>query len=522
MTCVEDKIDKSQISMKKPLRVMKFGGTSVGDASCIARVVEIVRKASRDSAVVVVVSAMSGVTNRLIEAANRADTRGASAIFAQLVNQHDDVVHALIHSAARRKCLQAKLHGLLAEGLVHCHGAILGRKLTPRTLDLISGLGERLCAPLVAAALSEAGVASEAIDATRLLVTDSHHGCAEPQIAGTRAHCQALIAPLLLKRVVPVVTGFIGATEEGILTTLGRGGSDYSATVLGAVLDAGEVVIWTDVTGLLTADPKLVAEACTISEISYREAAELAYFGAKVLHPKTLRPLVQSGIPVWIKNTFAADQPGTKITPTGSRNLGGVTALSVIRDAILITVRPGIAGLPTRTRVQSAPHKLSRVVAKAAAVRADALLISESSECDEICIAVASPLAGHTIEALRHEFSAELQQESAAHGVFSAEVSVITVVGKNLPVVSEAIGTVFAALGEQNINILASAKGVSECSMSVAVPKQQMERALASLHHELKLGNEEPNHRLAKSVAAKLLGGPAGFWKRQPQHASAD
>jgi aspartokinase/homoserine dehydrogenase 1 len=522
MTRVEDKIDKSQISMKKPLRVMKFGGTSVGDASCITRVVEIVRTASRNSGVVVVVSAMSGVTNRLIAAANQAVTGEASAIFAQLVNQHDDVVHGLIHSAARRKFLQDKLHGLLAEGLAHCHGAIMGRELTPRTLDLISGLGERLCAPLVAAALSEAGIASEAIEATRLVITDSHHGCAEPQIAATRAHCQALIAPLLLKRVVPVVTGFIGATEEGILTTLGRGGSDYSATVLGAVLDAGEVVIWTDVKGLLTADPKLVAEACAISEISYREAAELAYFGAKVLHPKTLRPLVQSGIPVWIKNTFAADQPGTKITPTGSRNLGGVTALSAVRDAILITVRPGIAGLPTRTRVQSDPNTLARVVAKAAEVRADLLLVSESSECDEICIAVASPIAGHTVEALNFEFSAELQQEFAEHVVFSAEVSVITAVGKNIPVVSRAIVSAFTALGEQNINILASAKGVSECSMSVAVPKQQMERALASLHHELELGNKEPNHHPAESVAATLPGGPAGIWKCQPQHASAD
>jgi aspartate kinase len=273
---------------------------------------------------------------------------------------------------------------------------------------------------------------------------------------------------------------------------------------------------------MLTADPKLVAEARSIPEISYREAGELAYFGAKVLHPKTLRPLMKSGIPVWIKNTFAADQPGTKITPGGSGNLAGVTALSVVRDAILISVRPGIAVLPTRTRLQSAPNALARVVATAAPVRADVLLISESSEGDEICIAVASPMAEHTVEVLRQEFSAESRQESAEHVVFSAEVSVITVVGKNLPVVSEVIGTAFAALGEENINILASAKGVSECSMSVAVPKQQMERALASLHHELKLGNKEPNRRPAKSVAATLLGGPAGIWKCLTQPASAD
>jgi aspartate kinase len=521
MTRVESKIDKSQISMKKPLLVMKFGGTSVGDASCIARVVEIVRKASRDSAVVVVVSAMSGVTNRLIEAANQADTEGASAIFAQLLNQHDDVVHALIHSTAGQKNLQNKLHRLLAEGERLCQGAILARQLTPRTLDAISGLGERLCAPLVAAALSEAGVASEAIDATRLVVTDSYHGCAEPEIAATRVHCEALIAPLLLKRVVPVVTGFIGATEEGILTTLGRGGSDYSATVLGAVLDAGEVVIWTDVKGLLTADPKLVAEACTISEISYQEAAELAYFGAKVLHPKTLRPVMQSGIPVWIKNTFAADQPGTKITPAGSRKVAGVTALAAVPDATLIRVRLRTAGLAAQSRMQGAPDALARVVATAAAVSADVLLISESAEGDEICLAVISPAASLAFEALCQEFSPELKHEEQENIVLSSEASVITVVGRNMPMVSEVVVLAFAALGEENIKILATSKAPSACNMSLAVPRQQMETALAALHHELGLGAGEPNRHPGNDVANATLN-PAAIWRCQPQPASAD
>ena len=163
--------------------------------------------------------------------------------------QHDEAVTALIHSTAERKRLQSKLHDLFTEGERLCQGTILLRELTPRTLDAISGLGERLCAPLVAAALAEIGVASEAIDATELVVTDSYHGAAEPWIDLTRVRCQARVAPLLQAGIVPVVTGFIGANEEGVLTTLGRGGSDYSATILGAALDADEVVIWSDVQG---------------------------------------------------------------------------------------------------------------------------------------------------------------------------------------------------------------------------------------------------------------------------------
>ncbi len=353
--------------MKKPLRVMKFGGTSVGDASCIERVIEIIRTASREGNVAVVVSAMSGVTNRLIEAANQSKAANETAvaeIFSQLRKQHDEVATALIHSTKKRRRMQDKLHNLFAEGERLCQGTILLRELTPRTLDAISGLGERLSAPLVAAALSEIEIASEAIDATELVVTDSFHGGAEPWIDLTRARCQGRVAPVLQAGIVPVVTGFIGASEEGVLTTLGRGGSDYSATILGAALDADEVVIWTDVPGLLTADPKLVADARTIAEISYREAAELAYFGAKVLHPKTLRPVMQRNIPVWIRNTFAVDEPGTKITPTGPLNSGGVKALAAISDASLITV----AGPSTTSGAQGIPDALARTVATAAAV----------------------------------------------------------------------------------------------------------------------------------------------------------
>lgn len=496
--------------MKKPLQVMKFGGTSVGDALCIRRVVEIIRTASRECSIAVVVSAMSGVTNRLIEAATQSKAGNETAVaaaFDQLKKQHDEVVAALVYSAQERRRLQSKLHDLFIEGERLCQGTILLRELTPRTLDAISGLGERLCAPIVAAALLEVGVASEALEATELVVTDSYHGAAEPWLDLTRARCQARILPILEAGIVPVMTGFIGASEEGVLTTLGRGGSDYSATILGAGLDASEVVIWSDVPGLLTADPRLVPEAVTIAEISHREAAELAYFGAKVLHPKTLRPVMQRGIPVRICNTFAADQPGTKITPAGPLNAGGVRALTAVSDASLITV----AG----QGVQNVPDALARTVTTAAAVRADVLLISQSSAHNDICLVIPSAVAKRTVEALRHEFSQDLIHARVEHSVFDTAVSVITLVGQNLRTTPGTVARTFAALGQENVNVIATVQGSSDCSMSFVVPQQELKAALAAIHRELDLAGLASARRPVAAIPS-----PFPTWTYQSEAAA--
>jgi aspartokinase/homoserine dehydrogenase 1 len=308
---------------KKSLRVMKFGGTSVADASCIRRVTAIVRDSVRESSVVVVVSAMSGVTSKLVEAAAQAEagnSRRVAIIWEELRERHARVGSALILSAPTRERIRRKMHDLFQTASVLCQDVALGSKLTPCALDSIIGLGERLSILLVAAALAEQEVASEAIETTELVVTDSNHGAAEPFLDLTRARCEARLGPLLLRGVVPVVTGFIGATVDGVLTTLGRNSSDYSGTILGAALDADEVTLWTDVDGILTADPKIVSDARSIPEMSYHEACALAEMGAKVLHPKTLRPILQRGIPLLIRNTFAPDRPGTKITASGPRS----------------------------------------------------------------------------------------------------------------------------------------------------------------------------------------------------------
>ena len=431
---------------------------------------------------VAVVSAMSGVTNRLIEAAKQAqqgDAGAAAGILDGLRAQHETALTILIQREEQRAQIRSKIDEVLAEGRRLCDGTALLRELTPRTLDAISSLGERLSAPLVSAAVRELGHASEAIEATELIVTDAFHGGAEPQMDLTRAKSQGCLRPLLEKGIVPIVTGFIGATAEGQLTTLGRGGSDYSATILGAAMDADEVIIWTDVDGVLTADPRLVAEARTIPVISYREAAELAYFGAKVLHPKTLNPVVQAAIPVWIRNSFAPDRPGTKITPEGRSIGGGVKALTAIRDVTLISVGgPGIVGLP---------DVLGRTFSTTADVRANVLLISQSSSQNDICFIVSTVDAQRTVDALRKEFAHDLAHHKVEHITVDSNVAIVAVVGENMRGTPGIAGRTFNALGRENVNLIAIAQGSSECNISFVIDEKSVKTALNTTHREFGL-----------------------------------
>jgi bifunctional aspartokinase / homoserine dehydrogenase 1 len=468
--------------MKKPLQVMKFGGTSVGDAACIARVGQIVRDAAAEGPIVAVVSAMSGVTNRLIESANLAaagELKLAETVFASLRQQHETALAALIQDEFKRKQVSTCLAKIFDEGERLCRGTALLRELTPRTLDAISSLGERLSAPMISGALTELGTRSEPVEATECIVTDAVHNGADPRMEETREHSEKRLRMLLDQGVVPVVTGFIGATPDGVLTTLGRGGSDYSATILGAALGAAEVIIWTDVDGVMTADPRLVPEARTIPEISYREASELAYFGAKVLHPKTLHAVSQAKIPVWIRNSFAPERSGTKITPRGRTNGGGVKALTAIRDVALITVGgPGIVGLP---------DVVGRTFSTTAEVHANILLISQSSSQNDICFIVAAPDAKRTVEALRKEFAQDVAHEKVEHITVDTTIAIVAVVGENMRGTPGVAGRTLSAVGRDNVNIIAIAQGSSESNISFVVSEKEMKTALAATHREFGL-----------------------------------
>jgi bifunctional aspartokinase / homoserine dehydrogenase 1 len=482
--------------MKKPLRVMKFGGTSVGDSACIQRVAQIVRDAAEEGPIVAVVSAMSGVTNRLIEAASKAEAGEldeVNAIFTALAKQHGETIAALTRNEEKRRHLRACLAKVFAEGEQLCKGTAMLRELTPRTLDAVSSLGERLSAPMVAGALAELGVASEAVEATELIVTDAFHGGADPVRHHTRERASSRLKPLLERGVIPVATGFIGATADGVLTTLGRGGSDYSATILGAALDAGEIIIWTDVDGVLTADPRLVPEARTIPEISYREATELAYFGAKVLHPKTLRAVEQAGIPVWIRNSFAPERTGTKITPKGRSNGGGVKALTAIRDVSLITVGgPGIVGVP---------DVVGRTFSTTAGLHANVLMISQSSSQNDICFIVAASDAKRTVEALRKEFAQDVAHEKVEHITLDPNIAIVAVVGENMRGTPGVAARTFGSVARESVNIIAIAQGSSESNISFVVGEAHMKAALIAAHREFGLGAPVPAESAAPVTA---------------------
>jgi len=468
--------------MSTRLQVMKFGGTSVGNAECIARAAEIIAKTAREMRCVAVVSAMSGVTNRLIEAAKTAqagNAAGATAIMESLRAQHESALESLVRNAEESERVRQKMEAVLAQGLRFCGGTALLRELSPRTLDTISSLGERLSAPLVAAAVKELGLQSEAVEATELIVTDGYHGGAEPQMDFTRGKSQARLGPLLERGVVPIVTGFLGCSTSGEITTLGRGGSDYSATILGAALDADEVIIWTDVDGVLSADPRLVPDAQTIPGISYREAAELAYFGAKVLHPKTLRPVMDAAIPVWIRNSFEPSKLGTKITPEGQNTSGGVKALTAIRDVTLISVGgPGIVGLT---------DVVGRTFSTTAEVRASVLIISQSSSQNDICFCVSSTDAQRTVEALREEFAQDLAHQKVEHITVDPQIAIVAAIGQNMRGTPGIAGKTFSAMGKESVNIIAIAQGSSETNISFVIEEKSVMAALRSLHREFGL-----------------------------------
>ena len=473
---------QSHRRISKPIHVLKFGGTSVGQVSAILKTIDVIQTAATTSGVVVVVSAMSGVTNKLLEAARcseAGDRKAVSSILEALRNQHALTVNALVDSGEERGKLLNKIAALLEECDQFCQGTTFLRELTPRTRDAISSLGERLIVPVLSAALRERGLSSTFIEASDLFVTNSNHGAAEPLMEPTAQRCQAALLPLLHQGVVPVVTGFIGATESGVLTTLGRGGSDYSATILGAALEADEVSIWTDVDGVLTADPRLVPDATTVPEISYREAAELAYFGAKVLHPKTLRPLMHAGIPVWIRNTFSPQGVGTKITPDGSSRTQGVKALTATSDVVLITVGgPGIVG---------STDVLSRTFRITAAVEADVLLVSQSSSQNDICFVVPSSCAKKAVEALRREFAQDLERENVEHINVDTNVAIVAAVGQNMRGMPGIAGRTFGVLGQESVNVMAIAQGSSECNISFLLAAKDMKTALLAIHREFRL-----------------------------------
>jgi aspartate kinase len=421
---------------------------------------------------------MAGVTNLLIESAVQA-AHGNAELFNQsaihFYSIHNDVIQALVPDPGQQATVRHEINLLINEFSNLCHAISVLGEATDRALDAVSGLGERLCVRLLAAVLQTHGVAAPYVEATRLIVTDDNFRDAHPDLEATSRMANTVLEPYLTSGQVPVVTGYIAANRNGVTTTLGRGGSDYSAALLGAALPADEVWIWTDVDGVMSADPRLVPNACTIEKLSYREVAELAYFGAKVLHPKTIRPVIEAGIPLRVRNTFNPANPGTLIEANGKlEGTGNINAVTLIQQQRLITLEGrGMLGVP---------GVAARTFAAVAATGTSVPLITQASSEQSICFAVPSETTEQVIESLENTFKEEISHKNIDRVWATDEVVIITVVGAGMRNTPGIAGRIFGSLGSQGVNVIAIAQGSSEVSISLVVDAEESETAILTLH----------------------------------------
>jgi len=444
---------------------MKFGGTSVGSPERIRALAERVRErlARRP---VVVVSALSKVTDSLVRGAQLALSRDSDyeSVVYEILDRHHRAIHDLVIPGPAQERLLSHLDATIAELRALYTGVYHLAELTARTLDAISGIGERLSYEMVAAALDAAGIPAQGVDARGVIVTDETFGRAMPLVDETRVAAARMVQPLIDARTVPVLPGFIGSTRKGVATTLGRGGSDWSAAVVGAALDAEEIQIWTDVDGMMTVDPRVVASARVIPEVSFDEAAELAYFGAKVLHPATIKPAVERGIPVRILNSLNPTAPGTLI----AGRLGGDER----GEPRAIAFKKGIAViLIAQPRMLMAYGFVARVfeVFDRHRTAVDLIATSEVS----ISLTVDHPDAVPAVE----EELARLGEVEVLRGM-----AIVSVVGRGFCRHPGLAARVFQTLRE--VNVVMISFGASDVNFSFVVAEADAERAVRLLHHE--------------------------------------
>ncbi|HWA16122.1 MAG TPA: bifunctional aspartate kinase/homoserine dehydrogenase I [Gemmatimonadales bacterium] len=462
--------------MPKPtLEVHKFGGASLADAAAIRHAVAIIR--SRPEPRVVVVSAMAGMTDLLLRAgqvARSGDIAGAAAVAKTLREKHVAAAKALLPSGSRRTALLETIAASADEldGLLK--GLAILRELTPRTSDVLVSRGERLSARLVTAALEQGDVATAYVDATEVVGTDPHFGNATPDLAATDALARKKLAPLLKRGITPVVPGFIGQSAEGELTTLGRGGSDLTAALLGRALGAGAVNLWKDVPGLLTSDPRVVPEARVMTQLNVREAAELAYYGAKVLHPRALIPIIGREVPLFVRPFSDPESAGTEVSERKTGLDVPVKALSAATGQALVTVEgSGMLGVP---------GVAARTFAALQRERISVSLITQASSEHSICFCVPAESARRAKECLDEAFRVEIAQREVDGVSVKPGVATIAVVGLGMAGTPGVAQRVFSALSNARINVIAIAQGSSELNISVVVDDTQVQEAQRAIH----------------------------------------
>src|SRR5271157_1640829 len=388
---------------------MKFGGTSVGSAGRMRVAAQLAAAERRKRPVAIVVSAMSKITDLLLDTMRHAeggDQAGIAANLATLRSRHEAACRELLPEDRQAPVL-ARIGEITGEFERIVNGMAMLNERPPRSVDEAVAVGERLTVLLISEYLNSTGTPSAGVNASSVVVTDAVFGNASPLMEPTRQKAAEQLLPLLEQGCLPVITGFNGATADGRPTTLGRGGSDFSASILAAALDAAELWIWTDVDGIMSADPRLVPDAEVLEEVTYAEAAELAYNGAKVLHPRTLAPLVEKKIPVWSKNSFAPEKPGTKIVPAISV-ANGARAVTSMANVALVSLEPASPEL-------SGVQVMARALDAVARANVEVLLFSSSSYRQNFCFLVREDELARSVEALESEILAVARAGKQQH-----------------------------------------------------------------------------------------------------------
>jgi aspartokinase/homoserine dehydrogenase 1 len=497
-----------------PLEVWKFGGASLADAAAIERAAALI--ASHDGPLVVVASALAGITDLLLRGAQRASTGAANDLAAPastFLQRHRQAVKALLPSGRKRRALLAKIDEAARQYRDLCVAVSVLGHLEPRTLDLLVSRGERMSAALLAEALSAHRRRAVYVDATEFIATDGQHGGAAPDLSHTTRAARRLLRPLIQRRVVPVVPGYIGRAPDGSVATLGRGGSDLTATLLGRSLGARQVVLWKDVPGILTADPRLVPDARLLSRLHHREAAEVAHYGAKVLHPRALIPIVGTRTVLHVRSFLDPTSLGTEVSAQRAIEGYPVKALAIVHGQAIVTVAGkgmvGVHGIAARTFTAVDAERLS------------VSTIFQASSESSIGFTVPESEAARGVQAVRAAFKDELASGVIDNVSARPGIAVVAVVGDGMAGAPGIAARVFSALAARSINVVAIAQGSSERNISFAVNAGDAPEAVRAVHAAFQLSKIGGGRPLAAPRTDVVLLGFGNVGRALADHIAA-
>lgn len=460
--------------------VMKFGGTAVDAPDKLRHVAQLLKSHSKSNSIVCVVSAVRGMTDGLLsvsESVRRGDKKSIEEFVSKYSQMHLQIAERAISDRRLREEATSAVRRIFKELEEVLGGIVLLGEVTPKSQDYLLSFGERLSATLVSYCLQDAGIKSVYLTGKEAgIVTDSNFGEARPLIDTTKLRVSHKLEPLLKDSVVPVVTGFIGADQNGNITTIGRGGSDYTATIVGASVGADEVWLWSDVDGLMTADPKIVKDAQVLKEVSFSEAMELALFGAKYMHPRALEPVMDTKIPIRIRNTFNVRHPGTLITQKPSRESQRIVkSVSAIRHTALIDVSGG--------GMVGAPGTAAKIFDTLARNKVNIMMISQSPSESSITMVVRKGDLDRATTTLELNMLGKVIK----HLDVNDDVAVIAVVGSGMRGIKGVAAKVFGAVAKRGVNVIMIAQGSSELNLAFVVNDADCEEAVRALHNEFGL-----------------------------------